>query len=281
MAEPRDIFEALFIGDDVDQGEIAASMRATQSDDELRGLFDALAYADREVGGDFEARAGEAMFLAALDDMLEEEQSQKVVSLADRRRPAPARWAVAAAAVLAVGASLVMFARPSEPEFQARSAATGEAKKYETPAVEVFCVERDDAGEVTFRGAESSELATVTCPVGSEVKFATRNPDGRLGYVALVGVADDGTPRWYGPSPAAPDALSVPAGSDLAPLGETIRLDVNHDPGTVRVVGIFSEKPMSWSDVETWTKENAGALRDGKLTVADGAVVRMTFEVTP
>ncbi len=289
MNEPRDILQALFVGDDVDGAAVTRAAEAARGDDEVRALFDKLAVTDRELGGDFEARFGEAWFLESLDTMLAEEtadkedsekEDNKVVSL-DSRRAKFAPMLMAAAAALAVGLGLVGYQnlRTPEPEFQPRSATVDKPRIYEMPSVEVFCVERTDQG-VEFVGSEQAELATVRCAVGQEIKLAVRNPDPRLRFAAFLGIADDHTLHWYGPSPASPAAFAAPTTSELKPVGETIRLDVNHEPGTVRVVGVFVEDPLDFLALEKWTATNANALRDGSVEVPRGVMVRQTFEVT-
>ena len=278
MAERHDIFEALFLGDDVDTAELGAAMHAALHDAALRAQFDELALADRELHGDFEARAGEAMFLNALDEMLADEPP---ISL-DHARAARAnklqRWALAAVALLAVGGALAMFAQQNN-EFQARSA-TAQDHDYLMPRVDVFCVERDAHGEVSFRGPDDSALATVHCPIAAEIKLAVRNEDPKLRYVSLFAEQQDGEPRWYGPSPARHDAYEIGHGRELIAVGETIHLDVNHRPGTVRVLGVFTEEPMTWQQLNAWTN-NETSLWDGRAKIVGGVVVRSTFEVTP
>lgn len=284
MVEPHDIFEALFVGDDVEPSALADAMAAGREDRELRARFNELALADRALGGDFEARSGEAMFLGALDAMLSEEaeeQAPQPISLDEHRaRRSTPRWALAAVALIAVGATVVLFGNePADDEFQAR-ASVASTRDYVAPQVEVFCVERDANGEVTFRGAEESALATVRCPIGAEIKLAVRNADAELRFVALF--ASQGQDlRWYGPTPVAPEPIAIHHGDAPLPVGETIRLDVNHEPGTVRVVGVFTEKPMAWQQLQTWASTRSAELWDGPLTVSDGIAVRTTFEVEP
>lgn len=281
MAERHDIFEALFVGDDVDTAELGAAMRAAQHDATLRAQFDELALADRELHGDFEARAGEAMFLAALDEMLADERPVEPPISLDHARAARAatiqRWALAAVALLAVGGALAILSQQNN-EFQARSA-TAHDDIYAMPHVDVFCVERDAHGEVTFRGPDDSALATVRCPLTAEIKLAVRNEDPKLRYVSLFAVQQDGEPRWYGPSPARHDAYEIGHGSELIAVGETIHLEVNHRPGTVRVLGVFTEEPMTWQQLNAWTSTET-ALWDGRANIAGGVVVRSTFEVS-
>lgn len=286
MNEPRDILEALFVGDDVENASLVAAAHAAADDGEVRALFDELALVDREVGGDFEARVGEAWFLDSLDTMLAEEQDSgqqdelpdNVVQLSTWQSRIPVALAAAAAIALAF---VTLGGQELQPdEFQSRSVVSPKKHDYDMPTVEVFCVKRTDAG-VEFVGSEQSELATVQCGVDEEIKLAVKNPDERLRYAAFFGVADDNSLHWYGPSPAVTGAVSVPTSTELRPIGETIRLDVNHEPGTVRVIGMFAETPLDFAEVDEWTKTRVNELRDGQPEFERGVVVRQTFEVTP
>lgn len=302
MSKPRDIevLEALFVGDEVDGTSIARAAEAAREDDELRGLFNRLALADREVGGDFEAKAGGAWFLESLDDMLADEEqanSVKVVQFPRRRLDTMQALAAAAVALLTLGGVAFYGALEAERyfsaawdaqqkrqmagsrDFQPRSAALSPTT-YEMPSVEAFCVQRD-GDSVKFVGAAQSEFATVRCGLDSEFKLAVRNPDSRLGYGAFIGISDDDSVYWYGPSPAEQDAITVPTTQELSPIGETIRLGVNHEAGSVRLIALFTEEPMKWGPLTGWMNEHNGKLRDGDLEVPGGVVVRQTFEVTP
>jgi hypothetical protein len=279
--EAAEVLERLFVGEEVESRDLVSAASRAQTDDEVRALYDRLALTDRKLGGDFEERVGEAWFLDSLDTMLAEEQADNVVSLdAHRtRRPIGALIASAALVMFGIVGVLTSQSRRSAPEFQARSAAAPDVSPYESPNFEVFCVERD-GGDVSFRGRAESEFATVRCPVGAEIKFAVSNPDPDLRHVALFGIASDHTLYWYGPSPAAPAEVTIERSEKLQPIGETIRLQVNHEPGTVRVVGLFTERPMEYRDVELFVRSNIYRLRDGTLTIDGGTVVRQTFEVS-
>ena len=293
MNEPRDIeiLQALFVGDDVEDAELVRAVRGSEDDEAFRATYDELAFADRALGGDLEARVGEALFLDALDQMLDEEAdaspqgetSAHVVSLDDYRTERPVQMWVAAAALafLSIGTLVQTEQRQAteRPEYQARSAASVDEPEYEEPSFEVFCVQRD-GDEVSFVGQRESEFATVRCSRDAEIKLAVRNPDPDLRYAAFFGIANDNTLYWYGPSPAAANAVPVDTTRELRPIGETIRLAVNHEPGVVRVVGIFAEQPITFERVRRYIGSNMWQLRDGQLTVDRGTVVRQTFEVS-
>lgn len=283
MNRPRDIevLEALFVGDDVERQDVVRVADHAAQDAELRGVYNRLALVDETIGGDFEQEFGEALFLEALDDMLAEEEQSNVVVLEDRRRarrPIEAWLAAAALVALAFGALASGEMRRQSPEFQARSAVAAAQSQYDNPRLEVFCVERDQ-GEVRFRGQRESEFATVECPVDAEIKLAVRNTDHNLRYAAFFGIGPDNTLYWYGPSPAAAEEFALTDSDELQSVGETIRLQVNHQPGTVRVIGLFAETPLPWDRVRRWSGMNALQLRGGDLELERGTVIRQTFEV--
>jgi hypothetical protein len=82
------------------------------------------------------------------------------------------------------------------------------------------------------------------CPVAGELKLGYRNREPELAYAAFFGVDRSGDIFWYGPSPAAPRPVPVEASRETVPVGETIRLGVNHSPRPVRVHAIFTSQPI-------------------------------------
>lgn len=287
MTERADIehlIDRMFAGDDAKPEEVVVVASALGSDEDARAYYGQVARVDAELGGDFEARFGEAWFLAGLDEMLAEEQAANAqpselapgLVAANTNRPVQ-MWAAIAALVMFSFAGVLTRTAQTD-EFQARSAVQPVAKKYESPELAVFCVERDGES-VRFRGADDFEFGTVRCPRDAEIKLAARSLDDRLRWGSFFGVASDGTIYWYGPSPASPTAVAVEVAPRIRPLGETIRLGVNHARGTVRVVGIFSENPLDWPSVEKIARRNVASLRDGALEIENAMVVRKTFEV--
>lgn len=287
-AKAAEILDRMFVGEEVASHDVVSAVQCARSDDEVRDHYNRLAIADREFGGELEERVGEAWFLDSLDDMLGEEanagaesESAPVVSLDEYRvrRPVGAMLAMAALVMFGIAGVLGLQARRPPPEFQARSTATPRVSPYDAPNFEVFCVRRD-GGDVTFRGRDESEFATVRCPVDGEVKFAISSTDPNLRYVAFFGISSDNTLYWYGPSPAARSSIAIEPSDTLQPVGETIRLNVNHAPGTVRVIGLFAERPLDFDDVSLFVRSNLWRLHDGGLTIDGGTVVRQTFEVS-
>ncbi|MFP4600012.1 MAG: hypothetical protein ACLFVJ_17275 [Persicimonas sp.] len=280
--------EALFVGQTHEEafGEISAQAVQKHLADcaACRRLYDGLALADRQladrqladgdhepVSSDFEAAFGEAAFSAALDDLLAEEAAENatrdssVVDFSERSaqsgqsdRPAPPmRLYAAAAAVLLIGVSGWMILgsdifgthTTGEDEFQARSATNANANgPVEQPELELFCAQRTSEG-VNFTGKEDAPLGLISCPLDAELKLAYRNTATQLRYAAFFGVDQTGKIYWYGPTPSDGAPLEIEPSATVEPVGESIRLAVNHRPGRIRVVGVFASDPIRFSEL--------------------------------
>lgn len=156
------------------------------------------------------------------------------------------RWVggLAAAAALAV---LIPFyvARPHSQEFQARGRTAGERQA----GVRAFCL---DGTGVSSR-----------CTRASQLRLTISNA-GQFRYVFLVGLDEAHAIKWYAPRPSAiadapqqalnraPETSSIaaPSGIDV-PVGDAIRLGVNHDAGPLRIYAIFSDAPVSAAEIES------------------------------
>jgi hypothetical protein len=70
------------------------------------------------------------------------------------------------------------------------------------------------------------------------------------GYLALFGVQETGEIRWYYPDYG--ERKSIPIQGDRVdePLGDGIALAVNHRPGWLRVVALFSDTPIEVEAIE-------------------------------
>jgi hypothetical protein len=283
-----------------DAAEAARVYEALRGDVAAQGSYDRLALALRAVEPGEERSAGErafgeAAFLGALDEMLAQEEAPDdglrqrslgmfasltswgpaspddglrqlpaVISLdaARRRRAGAAAFVALAACVLAVW-GVQRVGAPVDDGFAARSADPREAPVVEAREAQValFCVGRDAAGAATFEGAEDAPLGALACDVGGELQVAyTLSAASRARYAAFFGVDAAGVVLWYGPSPAAPGPLGVSASEAPSPVGQTVRLKVNHRPGIVRVFGLFSEEPLELARVQGLLREPAAWL---------------------
>ena len=88
------------------------------------------------------------------------------------------------------------------------------------------------------------------------------NP-GKYARVFLVGVDAEHELKWYAPRPpetesvAAPDTSKAAAETPDVPVGATIRLQVNHQNGPVRIYALFSDTPVRSSEVQVATRDLA------------------------
>lgn len=231
-----------------------------RSDQAARAHYEQLALASRELEhigpgerSSFERALGEASFLSALDAQLERERAPAAPVIPLPRKLA--RWAPLIAAAAALLLAFAVFAPgPEDDEFRARSASPPVASpaQLSAPRLALFCVSRDAQGGIEFSGEKDAPFGLLACSKQAELKIAHTRPDAALGYVAVFGVDERGDIKWYGPSPAARDAVSIAttATQALYPVGESIRLGVNHAPGTVRVHAIFSTHPLDYDKLD-------------------------------
>jgi hypothetical protein len=316
FGEVRAILEDYFAGGELDDALDGTRpdtlFEAIAEDERARNLFNELAMADRALGGaldgeadadlleatgDFERRLGDAAFESALDEMLAEEAAEAneteetdgaadVIPLFNSGRTGAL---VAAAVALLAAGTLLYIQRTSGPtggdagDFNARSAATApEPGRFDAPDLRVFCAERQQ-GEVSFRDRAQTPGDGLRCPRDAELKLAYRNRSSQLTHAAFFGVDRSGTLYWYGPTPAAPEPVAVQSADELLPVGETIRLAVNHEPGDIRVHAVFSTRPIGFEQLAADLKSrDRGALFEGErveLSGAPGAATSTTFTV--
>lgn len=313
--------EAFFVGQNLGEafGEVPAwQVHRHLADCEVcRRQYDGMALADRLLSSDanepadaprggFETGFAEASFMGALDQMLEEERADDeahtgaadVVDLGaerSRRMQVLRQLSLAAAVLLVAGTSWYAFNQSQNnnavvtynDEFQPRSAATpDQTGPFEQPAIEIFCAERTPDG-VQFTGTKDAPFGLLSCPDNAELKLAFDNPSAKLNHAAFFGVSEKGSIYWYGPTPADMDAVEVGATDGLAPFGESIRLGVNHEPGKVRVIGLFAAEPVDYPALErVIDRAGAKALFEGTATDeldelgVRGTMTSSTFEVT-
>jgi hypothetical protein len=148
--------------------------------------------------------------------------------------------------------------KPSE--FQPRGGNKGPVELYSThpkptervAGLRAFCL-RDEKVEPL----ESKTAAPPKCERAGQLKLAVSNP-GKYGRVFLVGLDSEHALKWYAPKPnadgslAGVESVAVPPSESTVdvPVGSSVRLVVNHQPGPVRIYALFSDKPLAASEVE-------------------------------
>ncbi|MFB6350799.1 MAG: hypothetical protein ABEN55_05315 [Bradymonadaceae bacterium] len=194
--------------------------------------------------------------------------------------------AAAAVAVLVAGVVLYQFGledRPgSDGQFQPRSAAApDDGPDFAEPDLELYCAQHE-SGQLDITGTDQLE-EPLRCPLDAELKIGYRNRSPNLAYAAFFGVDKSGTIYWYGPSPAAPAPVAVEQSDEVEPIGETIRLNVNHAPGPVRVHAVLSPDPIDHAELarRLHDKSDRELWRTRRLTFEQkpSASTSMTFRV--
>lgn len=82
------------------------------------------------------------------------------------------------------------------------------------------------------------------------VTFTYSNLSPRIHALALFGVQADGVIRWYYPGYDGRRSLSIPGDKVDEPLGDGIRLSVNHTAGWLRIAAVFSDMPLDTEAIE-------------------------------
>ncbi len=87
-------------------------------------------------------------------------------------------------------------------------------------------------------------------PLDGIITFTYTKAIAEAGYLALFSMQKDGDVIWYYPDFGEP--LSVPIEGDKIdePLGDGFKVSVNHRPGPVRIVALFSARALSTSAIE-------------------------------
>lgn len=288
-----------------------------------RRQYDGMALADRllAVGGEaddptdlptagFEKSFAEASFMGALDDLLDEERGEASertnnagggAAVFDFPPPQSSQsdptalrayFGAAAAVLLVAGGAWFSWQQvqsgptpsPIDAEFQARSAATVPAEgAFAEPTLELLCAENSGEG-VEFTSTEDAPFGLLSCPQDAQLKLAYHNRAPELRYAAFFGVDDAGTMYWYGPTPTAIEPVAIEKTARLSGVGESIRLSVNHQPGRVRVYGIFAAEPVDFPTLRRLVDDadtDALVRGDGPESLSiRGTWTSNTFEVT-
>jgi hypothetical protein len=181
----------------------------------------------------------------------------------------PRRWAVGVATAATLAVLIPFFvARPrGEGEFQTRGGTHHERQA----GVRAFCL--DDKG------------VTPRCTGTAQLRLTVSNAGG-FRYVFLLGLDEAHAIKWYAPRPPDLASVAAPTGNEV-PIGDAVRLGVNHDPGPARVYAIFSDTPVTAAEIEAAVErmrslklspEKASTLPLQRTDVVQHSV---TFDVVP
>jgi hypothetical protein len=306
------LLDRLFAGEQTAAGlggeRVLEIQRHAAECEACRRRFDRLALADRALlglddtdePGDFEREFRDASVVSAIDELLAEEQGADASVEGADVVPMPQRsgWQrlamplSAAAALVLIIAGGIFASDGLDPlgsdaahdgDFQPRSVAQPDDRRaYQKPQIELFCA-RESAGDVQFQGSSDAPFGLLGCPNHSRLKFAYASPDPELRHVAFFGVNPAGAIYWYGPSPTRSEPWAISPREKMGPVGDTIELEVNHEPGTVRVYALFTPEPMRYSQLasllERKDKPSLFEMSSFSREDFDGAWATETFKV--
>jgi hypothetical protein len=216
----------------------------------------------------------------------------QVEGIARRVLPAPRRslawrWVPAAAAVAAAGvAAIVLSVRSADIPPEAPAAAAGQGRFSARSAgaapfegVRAFCVVAGRASPIPAGGS---------CPRDGLLQFTYSNRRAR--YLFLFGIDASGRALWYFPAPPETESVAIRGGAagEVAavdePLPGSTRLAVNHRPGVVRVLALFTDRPLRVAEVAGRIPPLAGGAAPEAVFAPLGegeSVTPLTFEVVP
>lgn len=165
------------------------------------------------------------------------------------------RWSLAGAA--AAGALLLLVAVTRRPVHdgvdngEAEFAARGARPVALHSQVEVYKV----------HAGEPPTLAHGRIAAADELAFAYRNPRG-FSHLLLFGVDENHIVYWFHPAwtdpQRPPSAIAIAAGIGPRELGEAVRHDLRGR--TLRVIGLFTNAPVSVTTVEDQVRRGAALL---------------------
>jgi hypothetical protein len=181
--------------------------------------------------------------------------------LIEDRKPGPGRrWTTIAMtlATVAAAALLLVWIGPESPsetlerdpvdELQAR----GDPGFARPLALELVCGE--PARPAAARGCALHELLGFSLRLGDE--SLDPNAAAALGraplYTSVFGIAADGELLYYLPTPVEPSHATLRLDAGWQALAISVRLEVNHEPGRVRVFALASDAPADVADIERW-----------------------------
>jgi len=203
-------------------------------------------------------------------------------------RPMPLFGRLAIAGLLAlvvlVPALVLVMAPQDDPRagLQARGTGAGPSIKGRVD-LKAFCVRQGVVRKTPRRLAPHTPDAR--CGLGDALQLMVTHGDD-FPFLLVVGqqLSSDGRDelRWYYPLPPTGQSGLAPTGED-EPLGQALRLSVNHQPGLVRLVAVFSRSPIKAEDLHFWLRtlkpeESASALLD-RMAVAGGGLTALEQRV--
>lgn len=170
------------------------------------------------------------------------------------------RWLLApAAAAPAALVLLLLLSQPGNDRLAADDprmvAATGNAvelrprgeQRPRSSEIGIRAFALDPGDRIAEPDAQVSMQSTLT--------FAYTNVAIGIGFLTLFGIQEGGQVRWYYPSYDGNLSVYIEDNRVDEPLGDGIQLEVNHSPGWLRIVALFTVSPLETEAVEAMVRE--------------------------
>ncbi len=109
---------------------------------------------------------------------------------------------------------------------------------------------------VTPKGTGAKEKTSVSH--NDIITFTYTRTAEKPGYMALFGVQQSGEVLWYYPDYGEEQSIPISGDKIDEPLGDGIDLSVNHKEGWLRIVSVFSDKPISVNAIESRVESLVG-----------------------
>ncbi len=174
-----------------------------------------------------------------------------------RRTSLFSKWSLAAVGAVAV-ALLALFLVPAVPSSD-RAALAPDAR-----FVPIDLVARGRIPDKTsmvgirvLKVAEPDEVEeTASLSIDDIITFTYTRAAQQAGYLTIFGIQQSGELLWYYPDYGEKQSIETPGDVVDEPLGEGIKLSVNHEPGWLRIVSIFSTEPIVVDKIEATIEES-------------------------
>ena len=188
--------------------------------------------------------------------------------------PWAGRWLVPAGAMaLVLLAAVLVF--PPAPQLEPRGSSALRPANQGRLGLEAICIH---AGRPVAPPPRSTGL-DARCRLGDELQLVLTHTAGYR-HLLVVGLQEGGEERWYFPAPPHGRSALAPREVEHEPLGQAIRLAVNHRPGPLRLVGFFSRSETRADQLLAWLlAQDTGTLAGGLLPGLNAEVTAVELRV--
>jgi len=155
------------------------------------------------------------------------------------------RWLAPAALLLLLVPAALLLA-PDRGELQSRGSLKSGLATTGRVGLQAFCVR---GGKILAPPPRATGL-DARCRLDDELQLVVTQTAG-YGQLLVVGIQEGGE-RWYYPLPPTGRSGAAPRQVAEEPLGQAIHLAINHRPGPLRVLALFSRSATRADQIVAW-----------------------------